>query len=320
MHSTHRLRPRLRVFVLALAFVAGPAGELRGQALTLPCTANLRPGECPGYPVPTDHRLRGHAVALGVNAAIGGLAAGVVRAARGESFRDGFLQGAAGGGIGYLGKYIATTELPAAWWVGRQTAAIGASITRAALTGEDAFQTLTFPVGPVRIHRDTSGTRFTLDALTLGGAIYGMTRPGAKLDLRETLATGALVFEVDRIREQSSNTEVLGTAVGGAVLHRGSVFHYRAREILAHEFVHVLQHDFAATAFADPFEGWLAGKAPGPLALPLRYLDLGTHTVLKVFVTAIGMTGHDSPWEQEAYFLVRETNGGDYGFIAESGR
>ncbi len=229
-----------------------------------------------------------------------------MRAIRGDSFWAGFHRGAAGGGIAYLGKFVGSQQSPGAWLIGRQTAALGAAITRDAITGAGTLETLTFPLGPVRIHRTPSGPHLTLDLATVAGTIFGFSRPGARLDLGRSLATGAIVIEVDEVRRQNGNFTTLGTAIGGAITFQRDNYHTgRTHEIIAHEVVHVLQHDFAAIAFGSPLESRLSEKLPAPLRKPVRYLDLGTYNALWLLPRAFGVSRRDSPWEKEAYFLVQ---------------
>lgn len=287
---------------LAALLLATDIRSAWAQGVGPPC---MQPTPCqpPGFRHETP-RWQGHSLALGINMALGGLSAGIVRAARGDSFRDGFYRGAAGGGIAYLGKYITTTQTPGIALVGRQTAAFGASITRSALTGSGPFDRLSFPLGPVWIHRSDSGTKVTLDLPTVAGTIYGLTREGSRFDLGRSLATGAVVFQVDHIRRQGTQ-QVLGTAIGGAILYRPDPhLFFSIDEIMAHEVIHVLQHDYVATAISSPFEGWLSGRLPGPLARPLRYLDLGSYMLLWALPGALGVASRDAPWEREAYFMV----------------
>jgi hypothetical protein len=243
---------------------------------------------------------------LGINSAIGGVTAGLVRAAHGDNFWEGFVRGAAGGGVVYLGKFIGSHDFPGIGLVGRQTAALGASVTRNALTGVGTFDHLTIPLGPIRIHRDTAGTRLTVDLSTVVGTIYGLSSPGSRFDLGRSLATGAVVFQVDSIRNRSPERDPLGRAVGGAILYRPTPSYHSITtgEIMGHEIVHVIQHDFALTTLSAPLEGWLAGRLRGPIARPLRYLDLGSHALLQAIPGVLGVDPLTTPWEREAYFLV----------------
>lgn len=292
---------------LALLALVIPTPPVSAQILTAPCSLPPQPCITPPPIDPGRPRWQGHTLALASNAALGGVAAGVVRAARGESFWTGFTRGAAGGGIVYLGKFIGTHDLPAIGLVGRQTAALGATITRSAMSGGGAFDHLTFPFGPVKIHRDSAGTRLTIDLPTVIGTIHGLTRSGARFDPGRSLATGAVVFEVDSIHSRESGWLALGRTIGGTIFHR-SPPHYRVSsgEIMAHELVHVIQHDFATITLSVPFESWLADRLPTPLARPLRHLDLGSHMMLQALPGALGVDRRKTPWEREAYFLVPE--------------
>lgn len=306
--SRSRATPLMLAVLLLSTNPASGWGQSNGQPCIgiYPCPAPATPSQSP--------RWQGHALALGINAALGGLSAGIVRAARGESFRDAFFLGAAGGGITYFGKYVAAQQSPGAGLIGRQAAGLGASLTRNAITGSGSFERLSLPLGPILIHYSAAGTRLTLDLPTVAGTIYGLSRPGSRFDLKKSLATGAVVFEVESIRRQRDGEFILGMAIGGVILYRTDPhFYYSQDEIIAHEVVHVVQHDFAEISFSSPFEEWLATKLPGPLARPLRYLDLGSHMMLRVLPEVLGVDSRDAPWEREAYFLVPGTGERDQG-------
>jgi hypothetical protein len=248
-------------------------------------------------------------LALGTNAALGAFSAGITRAIRGDSFWVGFSRGAAGGGLSYLGKYMATGDIAGVELFARQATALGASITHNAITGQGTFETLTFPLGPLRIHRSPAGPRLTVDLLTVGGTIYGLSRPGAKLDLGRSLATGTIHVEVARFGGGSDGERLKGKAVGGTVLYRREDDRYHRRVVITHEMIHVLQHDFAAVAFSSPFEGWLAARLPAQFAKPLQYLDLGSYAAVQMLPMIMGMKVREIPWEREAYFLVPSDHG-----------
>lgn len=308
-------RPLLLALTMAMVIPAGADGELFARQ---PGDCNLRPAIYTCIPSGMSYdppRWRGHAVALGTNAALGAVSAGIVRVARGESFWEGFYPGAAGGGVSYLGKFVATHETPGAGLIGRQTAALGGSITRNAIAGRGTFETLTFPIGPISIHHGRSSPRITVDLLTVAGTIYGLTQPGAKLDLGRTLSTGAIVFEVGRMPRSTDDRRILGQAIGGTILYRRELYPtVQLSDIVAHETIHVLQHDFAAIAFAAPFEDWLRTRLPAPLAAPLEYLDFSSYMPLRLIPNVMGMRGRDAPWEREAYFLVQESLGLEMNF------
>lgn len=300
-------RPALLSIITAAALTL-PTTDIRAQ--TWAPHADQMPGPPPSMGDPATPRWQGHTLAFGANVALGAITAGVVRAIQGESFWSGFSRGGAGGGIAYLGKYMTTRDFSGARFLGRQTAAVGASISYNALTGRGTFETLTFPLGPVRLHHSPEGRRLTIDLVTVGGVFYALSRPGAELDLGRSLASASIVFRVDTIRRGESGSTVLGRAVGGVVIYREF---YKAlpefnNMIIAHEMVHVLQHDYAGIALGSAFEGWLTEKLPDPVAKPLRYVDLGTYAALKLVPLAFGTNGRDTPWEREAYFLVEEAS------------
>lgn len=296
-------RPALLSLTIAVALTL-PTVDI--QAQTRAPHTNDMPGPPPGDP--TMPRWQGHTLAFGANVALGALTAGVVRAIQGESFWSGFTRGGAGGGISYLGKYMATRDFAGARFLGRQTAAVGASVSYNALTGRSTFETLTFPLGPVRLHHSPEGRKITIDLVTVGGIFYALSRPGAELDLSRSLASASIIFRADAISGGGAGSTVLGRAVGGVVIYR-SIYEGLPElnnMIIAHEMVHVLQHDYAGIALGSALEGWLADQLPEEAAKPLRYFDLGSYAVLKLVPLALGIRGRDTPWEREAYFLVEE--------------
>jgi hypothetical protein len=156
--------------------------------------------------------------------------------------------------------------------------------------------------------------RVSIDLPTTVGAIYAVTLPGAKFDLGRSLSTGSVVFGARALRRDLVDGLGIGMAIGGTIVYRLREYQSpgEIHEIIAHEAVHVSQHDYGMTAFGDPFEGWLAGKAPTRLGAPLRALDFGSYASIKLLVNALGITDRDTPWEREAYFLVQDrqpTNG-----------
>lgn len=261
-------------------------------------------------------RWQAHVFVLGINAAVGALTAGVVQYATGGSFETGFLRGAAGGGLTYAGKLFSTRHTFGAKLIGRQTAAIGASVTRNAITGAGPLERLSLPLGPIRINLSSEESWVTLDLPTLVGAVYGMTRPGSEFNLGESLATGTLVFEVDLIRPDRNNHRILGNAIGGTVLYRRDPLSVvPVEDIIAHEMIHVIQNDFEAIAFGTPFEEWAIQWLPKSIASPMRHLDLGTQMVIRTIPKLAGVESRDAPWEREAHFMVPGHRVGGKGHI-----
>lgn len=295
------------LILLAITIAAIPGTQIWAQGWAPQQNSGTGAGTAPPPPLPSP-RWEGHAIALGANIALGAITAGVTRAIKGEPFWSAIGKGGAGAGIAYLGKYVATQDFTGAKLLGRQTAALGASVTYNAVTGRGIFETLTFPLGPVRIHRTPEGSRVTIDLLTAAGIFYAYTRPGGMIDLPRTVATGTIVVLADSIRRGEGGAGVVGRTVGGVIIYRTGheISEEMEEAILRHEMVHVLQHDYAGITIGSPFEGWLIGKMPEDVAERLRDFDFGTYALLKLVPFALGIRGRDVPWEREAYFLVDE--------------
>lgn len=291
--------------ILTLTATIFPGAQLGAQTWVQQSN-NSNPTSSSTLPPAETPRWQGHAVALGANMALSAVSVGLIRAIKGESFWQGFTRGGAGGGISYLGKYLATQDFAGARLLGRQTSAVGASITFNALTGRGTLETLSLPFGPFRFQHTPEGNRLTVDLVTVAGIAYALSRPGARLDLETSISTATIVFSADTIRRSKSENTVIGRTVGGVVIYHSAFTPFSVMRdlVLAHEMVHVMQHDYAGITMGAAFEGWLANKLPEPLAKPLRYIDLGTYTVIELIPPVLGIDDRDTPWEKEAYFLV----------------
>jgi len=113
-------RRRWRIVAIVVPLLTVPV-DGRGQN---PPDIWCSPTECPSE-LP---RPRQHLVNLGVNALLGGLATVVQQAVRWELHWEDVLAGAAGGGVGYAGKVLAAERFFGAGLLGRQVAAMGASM------------------------------------------------------------------------------------------------------------------------------------------------------------------------------------------------
>ncbi len=226
---------------------------------------------------------------LGVNAAIGGITAGVSQAARGRSFWKGMLNGSAGGATVYFGKCLIGQKTTAGDWFGRGTVMLGSSAVANASAGRPILQQLVAPLGPVRLYRDnkTGRQRIKLDFSTTVVALYLATRRGTSFQRGMSLEHGALVF---RDASKQRDTEAAGVVILG-----DPAFPERA---FAHELTHVAQQDYVATAWEDPLEEWLFRRLPGGKSVT-KYVHIG---VLNPLWVALGATidYRDQPWEKEA--------------------
>ena len=287
--------------VSVVVFLLGAAAPLAGQG-------GCDPGFDPGCGPARRSGVGEHAATAAANAALGGLTAGVLRRVRGGSFREGFWAGAAGGALVYAGKRVAVQRWDGAGLLGRELAAVGASVTWNASSGRGAFDRVMLPVGPVRLYlRADSGLRVTpkLDVAAVVATAVVATRPRTGVDWGESLSSGALVF---RRLDPDGTVEWEGAQVAGVVVIRerpSFVPHDGAEpspdDALAHERVHVLQQDQVYLLWGAPLEDALVRGSRRGQAIR-RHLDFGTDVLLLgVGVAAIDYGSR--PWEREAYFL-----------------
>ena len=112
---------------------------------------------------------------LSLNALLGGLTAGIVSHLQDGSFRDGFVGGAMGGGVAYVGKRIAAARFSGAGFLGREVTAVGGSMARNASLGVGVLDTLVLPIGPLRAFatpRALRDTRLRLNLYETAGLVY----------------------------------------------------------------------------------------------------------------------------------------------------
>jgi hypothetical protein len=219
-------------------------------------------------------------IALASNVAISGVTAGVVRLARGESFWDGLLGGAAGGAVTYVGKEVATWDGSRLGLLGRELAAVGTSVTRAAAFGSGLLDTLILPVGPVRLRLTPSELRRTtirVDAEELIWIAYAATSDRYRFHAARSLSTGAFVFSrrtASLVDDGARITRIKGEAASGIMwLHEQFL-----EETLPHEAVHIIQIDQVKALAGLPLEGWIRRSIRGPRGAeprPWRWLDVG---------------------------------------------
>jgi hypothetical protein len=216
---------------------------------------------------------------LSLNSVVAGLSAGVVSAIGGHDFADAFLQGAIGGAVIYGGKRVAAARFDGAGFVGRQVSAVGVSVVRNAAEGKGMWGRLALPVGPVWIYlkpRESLRPHLRVnmvDAVVLG---YSIVRPELEIDWSQTLSAGAPVFVAANRGIVNGSRQVGGVTSAGVIYVDGleGVRRLSREEILAHERVHVLQHDFIAQVLSAPLEGWLVGRLPARYQRWLEHVDL----------------------------------------------
>ena len=250
-----RLRPSLPLAGLALLALA------RAGAAQSRLTIDPTPADTP--------RVVGRFAVLLGNAAIGGLTGGTLQTLRGGSFKDGLVRGALGGTVMYAGKRVAVQEFWGAGLLGREINAVGVSMVRNASDGERTWSRLYLPIGPLPIRATldlVNGFRVApqLDASAAGWLAAGLLTSGLRLNVAESISSGAPVFEAYGRWLKDSRHEVRAYAVSRSVFLGDPALYCFASppvryDVLAHELVHVLQQDFVLTAWSDPFARWALG-------------------------------------------------------------
>jgi hypothetical protein len=251
--------------------------------------------ECPAADVSSPSAGR-QLQTVGINALLGGVTAAATRIVRGEPVGDAFWNGAIGGGLIYAGKRVAVEDFGGAGLLGRELASVGGSVIRNAAAGRGVLEEVVLPAGPVRFYISRNGVVPRVDVATLVAAGSFVLAHDAKLDLSETISSGALVFR--------AATPAPGLASAGAVavwadddMPDGE----RAR-LLAHERVHVLQYDQAFLTWDEGIERWLAARSPAGRGF-LNHVDLGALSVGLRGGLGLALQYGDRPWEREAYLL-----------------
>lgn len=274
-------------------------------AVPLPAQMPTRPGA--DDPAP---RWRGEALTLGVNAVLGGLTSGVMRHARGGSFRRGFAAGAAGGALAYGGKRLSAEAFFGAGLLGRQVAAVGSSVTSNVAGGDPALARVVLPLGPVRVYL-LDGARHARARLDLASTVMtaaAALHPDNRFDAEASLSAGAPVFQrAATARDAGWN----GLQAAGVILVRyppgdlapGDAEARRISRTEAHERIHVLQYDQTFLLWAAPVERWALSQRGWTRALN-RYVDLGLHVPVWAGLNTV-IPYEDRPWEREAFFLSR---------------
>lgn len=279
------------------------AGFLLVLLLHLPVAASAQPGiPAPQHVGPTAGE---HVLFAGANALIGGVAAGVVRMARGGGFREAFPTGALGGGVTYAGKVIVTHDLPAAGLLGRSVASLGGSITRNASAGEAALQRLLLPLGPVRLHFEPGQRKWPRLSVDLPGiAAFGwamIAHDDIRWDLGESLSSGAIVGHVEG---DDWDVSRLGHNMAGTILLGPNHAQYSQlgqRRILGHERLHSLQYDQSYLLWGDALDDLIVRREGGGAGL-WSHLDPGFH-VIGILLAQEAIVYKSQPWEIEARTL-----------------
>lgn len=245
----------LAASLLVLLLAPGPAAA---QDVSDPGVYHMRPGE---HPAVTYFRTAETALA---NMVVGGLVTGVGSWLRGEGFVAGVGWGAVGGAVSFSGKYLAGRHPHGGGLVGRQVAEMGHSIALNRSRGQRPLDELWLAFGPARIRIRNSGQArdpsFRLNLSSLVAATDHALRTDTRFSPGESLATGALVFELGNgLVRQRGDAQIHGLARGSVVLLSGSGAFDRT-STLGHELVHVIQSDLATRLITAPIEQYVWGR------------------------------------------------------------
>jgi hypothetical protein len=251
----------------------------------------------------------GHATAAGANALLGGLTAGGLQKLRGGSFQDGFTRGLLGGTVVYAGKRVAAERFDGAGLLGREIAAVGASVVRNAGEGRPALERITLPLGAARLEVRTgaeAGVGARIDAHGVFWMLYGVLDPNLTFDAGASLSSGATVFRAPNQRLHLAGQTAVGMAFPGTIFLGGP--HPdgtgRAAETFAHERVHIIQHDQAFLFWDEPLQRALAPRVPGVRTVySVADVDLVFSGV--AVLGALLLPHPQRPWEAEALLLTR---------------
>lgn len=221
------------------------ASILSAIALTIPSSASAR--ESSELPPNFEAESWTRYAVLGTNVLAGGLEGGIGSMAKSkkkwdwESFGKGFLKGAFGGVVVYVGYEVAASgaEFPLTGWLGAKVADLGHSMVHNALDGKDLFYRYESYVGPFYFAvKDIAGKpKFDLALHTASflGLSYGIMS-GYKLDWKNSLAYLTPVFIVDHeIIENPFTTGAAGLTIGTAMFYKEG---NNATTILSHENIH----------------------------------------------------------------------------------
>ena len=288
------MTPRCLLLAIVLALCAAQSARAQSDTLV--------------YSTPTPPWV-GQFTVLSANAVLGGLTAGIIQELRGGSFKDGFARGALGGAVIYGGKRIAASRFDGAGLIGREVAAVGASVVRNASDGIGTFDRLILPAGFMRVYwnRASGAVRLKLDVVSAGFVAYAVLEEELVLDARRTLSAGSPVFRTEGkvITYGTGDHHAAGVSRAGTVFRAdvrpwGKEFLDRA---FAHELVHVLQDDQLFITLNDHLDDWaftrLGAERVG------RYVDLNASSQVLVLLSRVIENHADRPWEMEAIFLTR---------------
>jgi hypothetical protein len=281
-----------------------------GLAAIVPVSEAMAQQQPPPAPSTHEH-VAGHlsgrdrVAHLAVNGALGGFSAAMFALARGKNpWRAAFV--GFGGGVAMgAGKQVAGRRFDGAGLVGRQLAAFGTSVVRAA--SEDTMLVLV-PVGPVTLEvrpRAVDRVRPRVNLVGAGTVLYYVIRADTRVDLGATLSAGAPVFRFPTETVSTRDGIIFGRMDFGTILlgTAPSVLDEQRRMTLPHESIHVVQYDFLEHALALPPERAILRKL-GVGEGFLRHVDIGAISVMLAGVLQMHMGYDERPWEREAVILT----------------
>ena len=302
--------------------LSAPALLLLAFVLVRPAAGQERPGDRPAF-------------YLGLNMVIGGASAVAhsLLAANDVDPLKAFAGGVLGGAVTFGGQELASTGTPALRLPGIQLAAVGSNLARNAGRGVGPLSDLVFPLHPfyVRIRPGTAdpvSVRLSLlSAVSLLEAAAAADRFDARMDVKQTLLTGAPVFRSsssyiypfagDTHAACAHGEPCTGWASG---FHRNGVSWYttggrspeNSANVLTHEALHLTQVNRDVILHAIPASDAALGALGGPLAWLTRYLVVDVYqplTGLNELLSA-GAGSSDGPALRPYEREVRALTGG----------
>lgn len=273
-----------------------------GGLIALCATASAGPARAQG---PDYHSGERYIMAVAANIVVTtGLVAGKV-VLFGE--RDAVLRSAANAAAGTLlnvaGKALVGEGSATSSWTGRLVGAVGASVVQNALFEDPAFECIRLPAGPLWLNlRRCPEPLLTVDGVSVVGVVIGV-QTGA-FDPGRSARVGAVVFRLD----PDAPHALAGRAVGGTLVYAGTGGGQAEQGRVAHEMVHVLQHDFGAILISKTVARAAAASVEPPLLRrALRAADWGFHVPLAL---GLSMTPFDIMPLLEAEARVWARGGG----------
>lgn len=226
------------------------------------------------------------------------------------------IGGFAGGAVVYAGQRLVGTGEPALRFVGLQTVAVGASLTRNLSQGHRPLEELTLPIFPLYVQLHLDGrprVSARLSAVAVGGIVHSAREFHVWPDWRQSLVAGLPVFAVPDPHlatcgafGRGGECHVMGHHVIGAVAYSGRPIGIDARAIITHELGHSAQDARDAVLHAAPASDYVLGKHPVGRFLA-RFLVLDVMLPLNLASRAAGPRTGDPACRELATFYECET-------------